>query len=188
MLHLRLTTLTALLLCAGCNHDAGSPADGKRPAPPKSQAAPGKAGGGEDRTAGMVTAVTLGKSTVPVDLKFALEGRPALGQPLAIKLALLPKIGADLLSLKLADSEGFEFPEGGSGFDMPEVVPGGAYVDSTTVTPTRTGLSVLTLELSIKHDDIVEARVFSVPIFVPVAATGAAAPRAEPTVSAPAPK
>ncbi len=119
----------------------------------------------------MVAAVSLGKSTVPVELKFALGSRPALAHPLEIQFALMPKSAADVVSVRIADSDGFEVPDGGG-----------------QVTPTKTGILVLSLDLTMKHDEIVEARTFSVPIIVTEAAAVAAAPRSEAGLPRAAPK
>lgn len=173
---MRLPAFAVLLVLAACGRDPNPPPDGARPAPPKAQNAPKRGATVEEQTAGMVTAVTLGKSAVPIELKFSLDSRPALARPLAIKLAVLPKIAADLVSLQIVDADGVEVPDGGGEFDMPEVLPGIAYLGSITVTPARSGILVLNLNLSIKHDEIVETRAFSVPIIVPEA-IAAAAPR-----------
>jgi hypothetical protein len=167
MRYTRFPALTLMLVLTACGRDPNPPDDAVRPAPRKAQSAPKRGPTVESQTAGMVTAVTLGKSTVPIDLKFALENRPALARPLAIEFALLPKIAADLVTLQTVDPDGFDLPDGGGQFEMPEVVPGVAYPGSLTVTPSKRGIVVVNLNLSVKHDEIVETRSFSVPILVP---------------------
>jgi hypothetical protein len=95
---------------------------------------------------------------------------------------VLPKIAADLVTLQIVDADGIEVPDGGGEFEMPEVLPGAVYLGSITVTPAKSGILVINLNLSVKHDDIVETRGFSVPIIVPEAIASAAVPR--PAVSA----
>jgi hypothetical protein len=149
MVYVRLPAFAAVLLLAACSRDPNPPADGARPAPPKAQSSPKKGPTIEEQTAGMVSAVTLVKSTVPIDLKFALDSRPALSRPLAIKIAVLPKIAADLVTLQIVDADGIEVPDGGGEFEMPEVLPGAVYLGSITVTPAKSGILVINLNLSV---------------------------------------
>ena len=49
----------------------------------------------EELTAGMVEAVTVGKSTLPVLVKFDLPARPVVGQPLEVIVAVMPQVAAE---------------------------------------------------------------------------------------------
>jgi len=141
-----------------------------------------------EQTAGMVEAVTVGKSTVPVAVKFDLSARPTVGQPLQVSLAVLPRIGADPAVLAVDDSAALQLAPGSAPIEIPAVQPGQVYRQTVTVTPTVDGVLLLGVQVSLKHDEISETRTFSVPVIV-APATGAApaAPGASMAPGAPAP-
>ena len=115
----------------------------------------------------MVEAATVGKSQVPVSLKFELLQRPVQGQPLEIAIALLPQIPARPATIEVTGLGGLRL---GAGEDQIEIRRGRA----------RAGLSsqhqahpdggracfCSTLNVSLKHDQTTDSRVFSVPIIV----------------------
>ncbi len=138
-----------------------------------------------EQTAGMVEAVTVGKSTVPVAVKFDLSVRPTVGQPLEVSLAVLPRIGADPAVLAVDESAGLQLAPGSARIEIPAVQPGQVYRQTVTVTPTAEGVQLLGVQVSLKHDDMSETRTFSVPVIV--APASGAAPGAPMAPGAPAP-
>jgi hypothetical protein len=133
----------------------------------------------------MVEAVTVGKSTVPVAVKFDLSARPTVGQPLEVSLAVLPRIGADPAVLAVDESAGLQLAPGSARIEIPAVQPGQVYRQTVTVTPTAEGVQLLGVQVSLKHDDMSETRTFSVPVIV--APASGAAPGAPMAPGAPAP-
>jgi hypothetical protein len=121
---------------------------------------------GEQLTAGMVEAPSQGKSQLPVKLKFALEQRPTLGQPLDISVAVIPQIDAGAGSIEVAGGDGVNVAPEMTRFDLPAVEAGQAYRQGIKVTPTAEGVLLLSLTVSLKRDDTTELRVFSVPLIV----------------------
>jgi len=59
-----------------------------------------------DPTATMAHAVTMGSSSVPVDLKYEILSKPLVGSPIEIELAVVPKVGADSMSVAYVASPG----------------------------------------------------------------------------------
>ena len=59
---------------------------------------------------------------------------------------------------------------------FPTVEPEQVYRHSITVTPTAEGVSVVSLNVTLKHDEMTESRVFSVP-FIVAAADATARPK-----------
>lgn len=116
-------------------------------------------------TAGMVEAVTMGNATAPVDVKFTLATRPAVGQPLEIVLVVVPQV-AGTASLQFTGSDGLELAAGAGSTDIPSVDPTQAYRVTVAATPTAGGVQLLGLTVSLTHDGGTEARTFSVPIIV----------------------
>jgi len=59
-----------------------------------------------DPTAKMARAVTVGKSNVPIELKYEIAAKPMKGRPIDIELALTSSQGADSMSVTFAPSAG----------------------------------------------------------------------------------
>jgi hypothetical protein len=119
-----------------------------------------------EQTVGMVSAVSLGKSTLPVVLKFELTGRPQVGQPLTINLAVLPQISTDGGSVSVASADGFEPLAAGAVAALDAMTPDEVARRSIRVTPAKTGVLLLTLGVGLTHDEITETREFTVPVLV----------------------
>jgi len=122
----------------------------------------------------MVEAVTIGKSTVPVAVKFELASRPTLGQPLEVAIALLPQIEANSAAVQVSGSGGLKLLPTDGATEIPAVDPTQAYRIKLTVTPTADGVQMLNLNVSLNHDDIAETRTFAIPVIVSAAADAAA--------------
>jgi hypothetical protein len=171
---MRTASIPILLLCAvaalsACNRDSSSaPADNagnaatraKPKAPSIAKAGPTAA----EQTAGMVQAATQGKSQLPVELKFDLGARPKVGQVLEINLALIAQIPANSITLQANGADDLTVAPEASQFDIPAEEAGGVYRQTLKVTPNAEGVSLVGVTVSLKHDDITEQRVFSIPI------------------------
>jgi len=117
-------------------------------------------------TAGMVEAASQGKSQLPVELKFDLKRRPALGQALDIDIAVVPQIDASLGEIRVTGGDGLTVAPGPNPIDLPAVENGQVYRQSVKVTPTVDGVLLLGLTVSLKHDEMTESRAFSIPLIV----------------------
>ncbi len=160
-----LVLIAAAALCA-CHGDSGAPPAGKPAprviAPPIVKKGPSVA----EQTAGMVEAATQGKSTVEVELKFDLPEKPQVGKPLDVNVAVLPQIAAGPVAIDVADSDGLQVAAGAGHIAIASVDPGEVYRETVKVTPTADGVLLLGLTVSLKHDEITESRVFSIPLIV----------------------
>jgi hypothetical protein len=163
-------TARVLILCTvaaagACHGDSGTPAP-PTAKPSISVAVPVKKGptAGE-LTAGMVEAASQGKSQLPVELKFDLQQRPALGQPLDVNIAVVPQIDAGAAQIQVA-GEGFTVAPGSNSIDLPTVAAGEVYRQTVKVTPVAAGVLLLGLTISLKHDELTESRAFSIPVIV----------------------
>jgi hypothetical protein len=112
----------------------------------------------------MVQAATQGKSQVPVELKFDIAQRPKVGQPLDINLALIAQISASSASLQVTGADDVSVAAGANQFDIPSEEAGQVYRQTVNVTPNAEGVLLLGVTVSLKHDEIVDQRVFSIPI------------------------
>lgn len=180
MVNSRSVPVVALLLLAGCHGDSGgAPAadvtpHAKRPPAVKRGPTP------EELTAGMVEAVTMGKSTVPVTVKFDLPQKPTAGQPAEVTIAVMPQIEADPATLVVTGSDALVLAPGSGPIDIPAVEPTQVYRHNIQLTPTAEGVQLLALSVSLKHDEIIETRQFSVPIIVAPGDSAAAPAPASP--------
>jgi hypothetical protein len=169
--HRRMNTLRVLSLCAAlalcaCHRDASAPAPPK-PAPRVRVPVVVKKGPTvADLTAGMVEAASQGKSQLPVQLKFDLAQRPRLGQSLDVNLALLPQIDASPADIKVTGADGLAVAPGADAIDLPAVQAGQVYRQSVKVTPSSDGVLLLSVSVSLKHDEMTESRAFSIPLIV----------------------
>ncbi len=158
--------LVACDLLAACNRDAANALISKVTTAPKTPQGGKKGPNADQQTAGMTLAVGIGKATLPLQLKFELANRPKAGQALGINLALLPQIPADSATIQVNPSDGVEVPKAMGEIAVPALDEGGVYRESLIVTPTKDGILLVGVNLTIKHDDIEETKGYSVPIIV----------------------
>jgi hypothetical protein len=163
---LRVILLLAIAGAAACHRDPGSaPAAPVKPKPGVQAAAPSQ-GSNPQQLTDMVEAVAQGKAQAPIELKFDLLERPVQGQPLEVAIALLPQIAARSATVAVTGSEGLKVDAGEEQFEFPAVAAAQVYRHSIKVTPTSEGFYLLTLAVSLQHDQTSDSRVFSVPILV----------------------
>ncbi len=163
----RVLAFIAVALLAACNNDSTPSPVAKLLPKLKFAPVPAKRGPTPDEmTAGMVEAVSLAKSSVPVGLKFQLTQRPAMGQPLEVVVAVLPEVAADSATLQVAASDGLQLVAGNTSREIPSIEAGQVYKESIMVTPTTEGVQLLTLTVVLKHDESSDTRGFSVPVIV----------------------
>jgi hypothetical protein len=162
----RVLLLCAVLTATACQRNAGAPPPSK-PAPHIKVPVVVKTGPtAAELTAGMVEAASQGKSVLPVQLKFDLAQRPTLGQALAVNLAVMPQIDASPAGIQVTGGDGLTIAPGANAIDLPAVEAGRVYRQSVTVTPASDGVLLLSVLVSLKHDEMTESRAFSIPLIV----------------------
>ena len=165
-----MNTARALVLCTlaavgACHQDSGTPPPPGAPSVPVPVVAK-KGPGAEQLTTGMVEAANQGKSQLPVRLKFDLRQRPSIGKPLDIDVAVLPQIDASSGDILVAGGDGLTLEAGASRIDLPALETGQVYRQVLKVTPSAEGVLLLSLTVSLKHDDQTDSRAFSIPLIV----------------------
>jgi hypothetical protein len=167
----RMTGARLLLLCAvaavsGCNRDSGSTpaAPAVTHVKPRTPAAVKPGPTVAEQTVGMVQASSQGKSQVPVELKFDLASRPKVGQPLDINLALIAQISASPATIQVSGADDVSVAPGANQFDIPSAEAGEVYRHTVSVTPNAEGVVLVGVTVLLKHDDVVDQRVFSIPV------------------------
>jgi hypothetical protein len=163
----RVLTLCTLAAIAACHRDSDTPAAAPANTAPKAVTpVPVKAGPtAQELTKGMVEAAPQGKSPLAVELKFELPKRPTVGQPTEIDVAVLPQIDAGGADIQVTGGEGLTVATPGP-IDLHALEAGQVYRQTIQVTPTADGVVLLGLTVSMKHDEISESRVFSIPLIV----------------------
>lgn len=158
--------LCAVAVVAACSKDPGSApaAHTVTPVKPKASAAPRPGATAAEQTAGMVQAAAQGKSQVPVELKYDIAQRPKVGQPLDIDLALVAQIAASPASIQVTGADDVSVAPSPNQFDIPSEEAGEVYRETIHVTPNAEGVVLLGVTVVLKHDEIVDQRVFSIPI------------------------
>jgi hypothetical protein len=160
----RVLLLGTLAVIGACHGDSGAPQQAA-PTPRVRAALPAKKGpSAAELTAGMVEAVSLGKSQLAVQLKFGLRQKPTVGQPLDVDIAVLPQIGAAAAEIQITGGEGLSVAAGATPIELPAVQADEVYRQSFKVTPTAEGVLLLDLTVSVKHDEMTDSRAFSIPV------------------------
>ena len=166
MANARFLILCAVAALVACTKDAGTDSQPKL-APNVAVPAVAKKGpSAEQLTTGMVEAPSQGKSQLPVKVKFALEQKPVLGQPLVITLAVMPQVDANLGAIEVTGGDGLTVAQEDNKFALPAVEAGQVYRQAINVTPTAEGVLLLGLTISLKREDTAESRSFSIPLIV----------------------
>ena len=175
-MNLRVIILFAIAGLAACHrHPGNAPAAPAKPKAGVQAVAPNQGSNPQESTAGMVEAVTQGKaSQAPIELKFDLLERPVQGQPFEVAIALLPQMAARSVTVAVTGSDGLKIDPGD--FEFPAIEAAQVYRHSIRVTPTTEGFYLLTLSVSLLHDQTSDSHVFSVPILVGNAAASGSAP------------
>jgi hypothetical protein len=166
----RLLMLCVVAMLGACHRDSQQAA---QPPPVPQRRAPvavPRRPAPEESTAGMVEAASQGKSQMPVSLKFDLLQRPIVGQPLEIAIALTAQIPASPATVDVTGADGLQLASGVGQIAIPAVEPAQVYRQSIKVTPMAEGVAFLNLNVTLKHDEMTESRLFSVPIIVAAAA------------------
>ena len=168
MRNLRVPVMCAVAIMSACHRDRDSDAVVAAAAAPRIPvpAAVTRGPTAAQQTVGMVEAATLGKSTVPVLLKFDLQQKPQTGLPMEIILAILPQVNASPVEIEVSGSEGLDLSDAAKLSVIPSVEAGGVYRQTVKVVPNSAGVLLLGLTVALKHDEITEFRTFSVPLIV----------------------
>jgi hypothetical protein len=113
----------------------------------------------------MVTAVSGTSSTTPIGLKFRLEARPLVGQPMQIVLELTPapNIEIDQIHTDLQPSDGLLL-QSERAFDIPQPTAGVPVQREVTVTPQQTGLLEVTAQVDVDTPTGSISRNYAIPL------------------------
>lgn len=168
-----------ILALAACGNDTESTPAGGPVDVPVSGAGTAASDGAADATRDMVAGVTVGKGDGLVNLKFKINARPELGQPLAIDVAFLPNVASDLMRVTFISTEGLSVRSSEVPAEYERVQPGSVYRHQLTVVPRDNGVYFVSAIVSMQTATGEVARTFSIPVVV------GAPPESEAAVPAP---
>jgi ABC-type transport system substrate-binding protein len=179
--------LASVAVAAGCGKDADEtvaqapgPAPAAQEAPPPAAVDPAEAAAAE-KLQHYATAVESGKSSAPVDLKYDVLAKPAVGQPFELELAFVPRLPADKLEVEVTGIEGLTVVGDGR-YVFGPVEAGGVYTAKVLAQADASGLYYFGVSAQMITPVQTEARAFSVPVVVgEVAATEKDAPEVDAT-------
>jgi len=119
-----------------------------------------------DPLAGMASAVTGSKGTLPVDVHFELLDRPEPNKPVNVRLALVPTMDLIAMHAVVKPMTGLQVGEDSQAkFDTPK--NGEIKEYKFTVTPTDVGIFLANIEITVTRDTGDTTFLFSVPVPVP---------------------
>jgi hypothetical protein len=173
----------ATLLLCGCGErapSAGSQPDSQQGLQTGAQPAPRTQLGGkkvkpvaldpaqeaENLTRGMVNAVSQEKVGAPVQMKFDLQSRPEIGQPLQIALAFLPQAAGNALRASFPATPNLTIQPASLPAEYQKVQADGVYRYELTVVPGENGMLIVSAIVNLDLPDGAQARTFSIPILV----------------------
>jgi hypothetical protein len=172
--------LAALSSCSKAEHSARGGAHATRPAVKK---------GSDARAlelADMVSAVSAGKTSTDIDLRFALRERPLVGEPVDIDVALVPGLELDQIYATFSASDGLEVTKGGRMPQIEHPEPHAPISHTVTIVPQRDGIFFVSATVLADSPTNSVSHLFSIPV---IAGAGIAAPvasgRAPPVAARP---
>lgn len=135
-----------------------------------------------DETASFAKAVGDGKPGAAVNIRYEFSGKPTIGTPTELDVALIPSAGVDSLEATLSGMDGITLA-GPLSASFTSVESGKAYRHKLSVLPDRTGVFYITVSVNTQIAGSSLNRTFSIPFVVgqPVAVQQKAAPAKDAT-------
>lgn len=165
-----LTAAAALLAgafvtaCGGGNDDQAAAAKAERAKAGQTAAAAPPANADEKQER-LASAVTDGKTTAPVDMKYDVLAKPALGQPFEIEMTFSVRLPADKLETEITEAPGLTIV-GEKTASFGPVEPGQTYSSRMLVTGDNPGLYYIGVIAKVSTKVQTETRAFAIPVVI----------------------
>jgi hypothetical protein len=113
----------------------------------------------------LVNAVSTANSTTPISLKFRIEQKPLVGQPVGIELTLIPAQGVDIdhIHASFQVSDGMQLASERA-FDVEQPEAGVPLEHELTVLPQQPGVLQITATVVVDSDSGSIARIYAIPV------------------------
>ena len=118
---------------------------------------------GDDRLANAV--VVTSKSSAPVDLKYDIASKPAVGQPFEVELTFLPRLAADAMDVEFSAVEGLTLV-GDNAMRFEGVLAGERYTAKILAQSDLAGMYYIGVSARMTTKVQAEVRGFSIPVVV----------------------
>jgi len=156
--------LVTLLLAAAATLSGCGSADSDEASGPSGGHKPGGARPPTASQADMVAAVSVTRSPGLVDLRFSLAGRPQVGEPLEIELALTPAVELESLFARFQVAEGLQLVSGAETGHLEHPALGVPVGHTLTIVPKADGIFYITAVVLADSAKESIARTFAIPI------------------------
>ncbi|MCJ7453229.1 MAG: hypothetical protein MUO39_12250 [Steroidobacteraceae bacterium] len=118
---------------------------------------------GDDRLANAV--VVTSKSAAPVDLKYDITTKPAVGQPFEVDLTFLPRLGAESMDVEISAVEGLTLVGDGA-IRFENVQAGERYTSKVLAHSDVAGMYYIGVSAKMTTKVQAEVRGFSIPVLI----------------------
>ena len=151
----------SLALLAACSSEPEPAAAAPTPAPAKPMVAKAQ----DDETASFAKAVGDGKPGAAVSIRYEFSGKPTIGTPTELDVAVIPSAGVDSLEAKMSGMDGITLA-GPQTASFTSVEAGKPYRHKLSVLPDRTGVFYVTVSVNTQIAGSTLNRTFSIPFVV----------------------
>jgi len=119
---------------------------------------------GAKREADMVTAVSGGKTQLPVEVKFALRQRPELGQPIALDLEVVPSAPLDRVITSFHAEDGLTLANADKPIEHDRADPGVPIEQTLSLTAHQDGIFYVNATVLADWGTESVAHTFTIPV------------------------
>jgi hypothetical protein len=113
----------------------------------------------------LAAAVVDGKTTAPVDMKYDVLAKPALGQPFEVEMTFNTRLPADKLETEVTEASGLTIV-GEKTATFSPVEPGQSYSSKVLVTGDNPGLYYIGVIAKVSTKVQTETRAFAIPVVI----------------------
>jgi hypothetical protein len=159
----------ATVLAAGCGskdeQEASAKAAKAELKTPEQRAAAARAQQAREQDERLADAVATSKTGAPLDLKYDISTKPAVGQPFEVELTFAPRASADALEVQVSAVEGLTLV-GSGGVRFDNVQQGERYTTKVLAQSAAAGIYYIGVSAKMTTKVQTEVRNFSVPVVV----------------------
>lgn len=172
---LAVTLSAALGLLAGCGDGerAGTSAPAGKPAASTDAPVDPAVAEATKRT---TAALTVGRATAPVEVRFAVGAVPRAGQPVDVELALVTQVAVPTVRVDVQGAADVQVVEPATTVSLDKVQAGTLHTIPVRAVPSRDGTTTLTVGVTLQQPTGSESRTFQLPIVVGRATDSPGAP------------
>jgi hypothetical protein len=162
MKHLRASLLgLALIWLSAC----GSDPEPDAAAAQANAAAKSPKVANDEQVAVMARAVGNRKPGAAVDIRYEFKGKPAVGAPIDLEVAIIPSVGVDSMNALISGMDGVSVT-GTTIVDFANVDPGKPYTHRVTLLPDRNGVFYVTVTVTTEIGNSSLGRTYAIPFVV----------------------